>query len=719
MAKLLQPNNSGAAPRRVTLRTSGPAPKTALRLKGADGKTIEPKKAPKPAEEEPVVPTTTAAPATPAPSAADAAAEEAARKAAEEEAAALKAAEEADRLAQEEYERQMAEYEKQMEEYNRQLAEYQAAEEARLAAEAEEARKAEEAAAAAAAPTAKPAAGKPKLPVARPAGLKPAGAKLKAKATPAPEPAAEAPAADLPATAKPKAKAAPKITSLGMPVEQAPAPEEGVPAEEELSEEELAARDAYLEQLQKQAEAPKIWQMPAFKYGCIAFGVLLAGIGVWAYSVNQTNKENEAHRNYINQYLTIAQNLNKQGIETLADVKKKNVDFSCEPAAAKDLLGLVVDPFVKRSDGKNRYGGNPEGVAQNACLVLAIAAEQNPEIDKMIFATLGEKCDKMRPSLFSWLLQRMSISNNKGIKGKLKKLAKQVEAKPKWRHKSEVLSSVWSCIGLRVTPKDIDGIISLLGDEAIDDRLAKTLSICLGNVLDMMEAPAERQKIGDEVFDKLPEKYRSNLIDSLAKSASPKALAFYQKEMDDPATWTPEGQLRFANALRFFQSFGNDDIIDYILELKEKAADNPALLRTVDGAIQVVFVQNRERTDEEVQRLLTLLFDKINEDTSEWDSIINKTDPYAADFVGEDSPEYATLMERKTAIEACRRQKNQLINALSSMRDFAWVTKLLETYAADADSDIATKATQALEQVKKNTASFVELQSRFKARGKE
>ncbi len=49
MAKLLQPNNSGATPRRVTLKTTTPAPKATLRLKGADGKAIEPKKTPKPA----------------------------------------------------------------------------------------------------------------------------------------------------------------------------------------------------------------------------------------------------------------------------------------------------------------------------------------------------------------------------------------------------------------------------------------------------------------------------------------------------------------------------------------------------------------------------------------------------------------------------------------------------------------------------------------------
>ncbi len=687
MAKLLQPNNSGAAPRRVTLKTSGPAPKTALRLKGADGKTIAPKAAPAPAEEKPAPVAAPPAATQPAADAATeaakaaaeaAAAEAAARQAAEEEAARL-AAEEADRLAQEEYERQMAEYEKQMEEYNRQMAEYQAAEEARLAAEAE---------AAAAAETA-PVTTKPKA--------KKAAPKIAALGV---------------AAAKPKAKAKPKAA--------APAPEASEAVEDsELSEEELAARDAYLEQLQKQAAAPKIWQLPAFKYGCIGLGALLVVLGGWAVVVNQANKENEEFGKYINQYLTIAQNLNKQGIESYADVKEKKVDFTCPPEAAKDLLWLVVDPFVKRADGKNRFGSNPEGVAQNACLVLAIAAEQNPEIDKLIFATLGEKCDKMRPSLFSWLLQRMSISNNKGIKGKLKKLAKQVSAKPKWRQKSQVLSSVWSCIGLRVTPKDLDEIFTLLGDEAIDDQLAKTLSICIGNVLDMMDDPAERQKVGDEVFDKLPEKYRNSVIDSLAKSASPKALAFYQKEMEDPATWESEGQVRFANALRFFQFFGSDDIVDYLLGIKEKAADQPAMLRAVEGTIQGVFAQNRERSDDMAQKLLGLIFDKINEDTSAWEDIISKTDPDAAAFVGEDHPDYAKLMERKEAIAACRQQKNQLITALSGLRDYKWVTNLLTTYSKDADYDISSKATQALEKVRENTASYVELQSRYKRRGKE
>ncbi len=693
MAKLLQPDNSGATTRRVTLKTSGPAPKASLRLKGADGKAIVPKAAPKPAEEKPAFPAATpttpkgdaAAEAAAAKAAADAAAS--AEAAAAEEAARL-AAEEADRLAQEEYERQMAEYEKQMEKYNRQMAEYQAAEEARLAAEATAAT---EVAPAEEAPAPTPTAAKSKK----------AAPKITALGVPA---------------AKPKAKKKAKATAP--PPTEATAEEDEIP-QEELSEEELAAREAYLEQLQKQAEAPKVWQLPVFKYGCIGLGAALVILGGWAFMASQTKKANEEFGKYINQYLLIAQNLNKQGIESYADVKEKKVEFTCPPEAAKDLLWLVVDPFVKRADGKNRFGANPEGVAQNACLVLAIAAEQSPEIDKLIFDTLGEKCDKMRPTLFSWLLQRMSISNNKGIKGKLKKLARQVAAKPKWKQKSQVLSSVWSCIGLRVTPKDLDEIFTLLGDEAIDSQLAKTLSICVGNVLDMMDAPAERQKVGDEVFDKLPQKYRDSVIDALGKSSSPKALEFYKKEMEDPSCWESEGQVRFASALRFFHFYGSDDIVDYLVELKEKAEGKPAQLKAVQGTIQGVFTQNRERTPEMTQRLLGIIFDKINEDTSEWDSIISKTDPDAADFVGEDSPEYSRLMERKEAIAACRQQKTQLINALSGLRDYKWVTDLLNGYTKDADYDISTKATAALDKVKENTANHVKLQTRYKRRGKE
>ncbi len=351
--------------------------------------------------------------------------------------------------------------------------------------------------------------------------------------------------------------------------------------------------------------------------------------------------------------------------------------------------------------------------------MLGIAAEQNPEIDKMIFETLGAKCDKMDADIFSWLLQRLSVSNNKGVKGKLKKLARTAAAKPKWKQKSKALSAIWSCIGLRVSKKDVDEIIALLGDESIDDNLAKTLSICIGNVLDMMDAPAERTQLGDEVFTKMPEKYRKNILDALGKSTSPKALEFYKKEMEDPATWTSDGQVRFANAILYFQFYGSDDIIDYLLTLKEKAADNPGQLRAVESAIQGVFVQNRERSTAEVQRLLSLVYDKINEDTSAWDSIIGKTDPDSVDFVGKDSPEYASLMERKSALEKCRQQKTQLIKALGSMRDFKWVTDLLDTYSKDADYDISSLAERTKSKVKENTAAHTKTRMRFKNRSKE
>lgn len=665
-----------AAPAARVKLNAGAAPTKRPALKGADGKAIAPKPtpAPEPEPEVAVAAPTTAAPTpapapepTPAPvveetptvlveptpepeSAPEPTPEpETAVPSADEEAAAAEAA------AQAEYERQMEEYNRQMEEYNRQMAAYEAQQQAEAAA----------AAAAAAAP--EPAAEPTPEPVIATTPV-PAVTAPKAKKTAA----GLKPAAAKPAAAK--KKAAPQA---------APAPA----SEGDAEEERLSARDAYLQQLQTMAEKKPFHKTPGFFIGIGALVAIAAGC--FAY-VSKSNAEQAA----TNAILQRAAEINKLQIETYADAQAKGVDVKCSKEDAQCLLDMVVNPFAKDEYGRPAYGNNPKPTAQLACLLLAVASEMDPTIDNLIFSTLDKNAANMDADLFHTLVQRMAVSNNKGINSKFRKLADSVSQKPKWPKKGQVLSYIWESMGLRVSEKDIPDIIGLLKSDDLEAALADSLVVCLNNIITMEESMEKRQELGDRIFDALPEKYRKNMQGPLGRSCSPKALEFYKSECESADKWH--------DSSGFFANYYSDDIIPYLLELKakaqqmideagdektaaRKAADS---MRAIEFMLSGVVKQNRPREVAEAEKLIALIYDKLD---------------VPADASDED-------------LEASYKQKAGLVRALSSMNDHPWVVAMLNKLYDDSDAEISMAAKKALEQVKKNTADDASLHSNYKAR---
>ncbi len=650
-----------AAPAARVKLSAGSAPTKRPALKGADGKAITPKPAPAPAPE-PEVAVVTPPAATPTPEPAPSPAptpvvEEVPTSVAEPEPTTETAViDEAAAAAQAEYERQMEEYNRQMEEYNRQMAAYEAQQKA-------------EAAAAAAAETAAPA----PEPAAEPAP--------EPVVETAPAPAAAAPKAKKPAAAKPaaaKKKAAPAPTS-----------------EEDAEEERLSARDAYLQQLQTMAEKKPFHKTPGFYIG---IGLLVAiGAGCFAY-VSKSNAEQAAIKARVdatNAILQRAAEINKLQIETYADAQAKGVDVKCSKEDAQCLLDMVVNPFAKDEYGRPAYGNNPIPTAQLACLLLAVASEMDPTIDNLIFSTLDKNAANMDADLFHTLVQRMAVSNNKGINSKFRKLADSVSQKPKWPKKTQVLSYIWESMGLRVSEKDIPDIIGLLKSDDLEGTLADALVVCLNNIITMEENMEKRQEIGDRIFDALPEKYRKNMQGPLGRACSPKALAFYKGECESPDKWH--------DSSGFFANYYSDDIIPYLLELKakaqqmideagdEKTAARKAAedsMRAIEFMLSGVVKQNRPREVAEAEKLIALIYDKLD---------------VPADASDED-------------LEASYKQKAGLVRALSSMNDHPWVVAMLNKLYDDSDAEISMAAKKALEQVKKNTADDASLHSNYKAR---
>lgn len=689
----LKTNAAPAAPRR-SLVSSGTAPATRVKLKGSDGKAIQPKsKLAAPAAEK----TKTPAPAAEKASAPEvkndtAAAEAAAKAAAEAEAAAAaKAAEEeAARQAQAEYERQMEEYNRQMEEYNRQMAEYQAAQAAAEAAAVAEAESPENAVAVEQAAaeaveaaqeleTAEPAPAA-KVKSSRPAGKTGALVSGKPAGTTGPK--------------KKKKKAAPELTP-----------------EEEAAEAEAAARDAYLAELERQAAAVPVWKKLPFIIGC---GVLLlsAGVCTW-YVINENAKQEriERHRAYIKTLLLRAQDINQKGVDTLADAKAKGVDITCTRKDAKALMEVIVDPYVKSETGSNLYGKDPiKTVGYTSCLLLGLAAESDPEICKYIFDIVGKKCDKIDSGLFRWLMQRIAVAGNNEVNVYLRKLAADVDAKPQWGGKTRALAAVWECIGLRVGKSDVPELIALLSNENTDKQLAHTLSICLDNILRMMDdsEKAEKASIGNQIFEGLNEKLREDCCTIMAKACSDKALAHYKSELSDKSKWNNVN-------LTFISYWGDDEILDYVLELQEMAKGSKDHEDDIKLVISTVFRQNRERSDADAEKILNLFCEAPFADTSKVQDLINKSDPDSALFIGE-GPELDKIMEERKTLEQSRKDKLSIIKNLASLRDFKWVVNLLNRYSKDADSDVALAAKHALDKVKENTAADMEARETYKSR---
>lgn len=694
----LKTASAPAAPARL-LRPSGTAPAKQVTLKSATGKTITPKTA-APAEPKtaaPKNPKTTAPARTPAPAAEPQVDEAAIAAAAQAEAEAKAAAEaqaaaeaEAARLAQEEYERQMEEYNRQMEEYNRQMAAMQAAEEQAAAADG-----ATEAPAEAAADDASEAAAA-------------AQTMVEEEAPDAPTPTEKLRAAK---GSKPKSN----ISVAGAKKKKKPAASASK-STTDMSEDEAAQREAYMQALAEESQQVPIWKNKLFIGGAAA---LVVTIGVCTTMVVQKQAENariQAHIDYTNSLLKRAQEINMKAVENLADAAKKNVDVTCTMADAKALMEVVIDPFVKGENGKPRYGARAEGVAQNACLLLGLAAEKDDAIRDMIFDSLGKNCNKIKPTLFTWLLQRIAISNAKGVNSSLKKLAQVVQdkktAKP-WMQKSTVLASIWECIGLRVSPADAPEIIALLKSDITDNKLAGNLCICLDNILSMMDDEEAKAKLGDDIFTGIPEKLRKNtaIVTSLARACSPKALEFYKSQLESEK-WKGAPSV-------FIGAWGNDDILDFVLEQKEANKDDAKIQDRISSVIGTILAQNRERSVETADKLLALYFDEPFADTSGIQDIINKTDAMSTLYIGDDHPDLPKLQEQLKTLEKQRSQKKQLITVLSTLHDHDWVIALLDRFVADKDEDIKFAAEQAKEKARNNAVKDAQMRDSYKSRDKE
>ena len=166
-----------------------------------------------------------------------------------------------------------------------------------------------------------------------------------------------------------------------------------------------------------------------------------------------------------------------------------------------------------------------------------------------------------------------------------------------------------------------------------------------------------------------------------------------------------------------FSYWGDDNILDYVLELKEAAKGDAQLENLITQVIATVFRQNRERSDADAEKLLKMYCEEPFADTSVLQDLINKTDPDSTLYIGPGA-ECDKLTEQRKKLETVRKEKLAIIKNLSSLRDYKWVMNLLDRYGKDADEDVKYAASHAKEQVNKNTAEELEARELYKSRNK-
>ena len=112
-----------------------------------------------------------------------------------------------------------------------------------------------------------------------------------------------------------------------------------------------------------------------------------------------------------------------------------------------------------------------------------------------------------------------------------------------------------------------------------------------------------------------------------------------------------------------------------------------------------------------------MIYDKLNTDTAEWGEVNAKTDKDSAEFVGEDSPQYAKLMKKREDIEAARKQKLSFVRAMRGMFDWPWVVQALKKLGKDEqDGEISGEISRTLEQLATNRENDKALREKYRER---
>lgn len=478
-------------------------------------------------------------------------------------------------------------------------------------------------------------------------------------------------------------------TAAGATLASEAAAQEDAPPGAEPSEEEQAARNAYYSKLQQQAAQMPLYKKKGVLIGLGAFIVLVGVLGAMVVNNRMETAAKEEFRQSVNRLLRVSQEINKAGVETLAQAKAKNIDLkNISMENADTLLGSIHNPA--------KYGGI--GVAQNAALFLGIMAEADERIQNKLFADLAKNAATINPTLFNWMLQRLSVSGIGSVKNKMLTLSDKITKKPKFKNQAKAIASIWEVLALHVDEKDVPRILDLLKNPKTDEAVTKSLANSLMSIVLHAKNPQELPSLGDRIFEAVPEKRRGLVGQILANARSPKALAWIKNELKDQKKW--------ALTLPLLGIWGDDSVLDYLLEQlgKAKEADPRYRLPThVEGAIKNLLNKDRDRPLELADKMIAIAFDKVGTDTSDYISVRDKTEEGGVDYVEKGSPDYDKLQARRKELDSIRLQKLQFVNMLGGLQNHPWVAAWFDKLAKDPDEDLQIEVKAAREKAAENT----------------
>lgn len=494
---------------------------------------------------------------------------------------------------------------------------------------------------------------------------------------------------------KPSAGSPPHKTAPAV----APESQENQTDEDQVTSDEMseadAARQAYLEKLQAQAEKQPLYKNKAVIAVFVFLVVLVGSLLSYVLQQNAANEKERRRRAEVNALLKVSQEINRNGVDNLKMAKDKGIDLSkATMKNAKILFRAILHP--------SEFDTNGNAIAQNAALFLGIMAEMNPDIQSYLLTELAKNADTILPQHFNWMLQRLAVSGIASIKDKLLVMSDTIAKKPKFSNQPKCIQSIWDVLVLHVDTSDVPRIITLLKDKGTDDRLTKTLvNNLLHIVVDVETDLGKKKELGDQIFEALPEKRLKAADIVLANSASPKALNYYKEQLADPKKW--------AITMPFLGMWGDDTVYDLLMQKLEEAPklDPDARYRLtshVTDAIRNTLNKDRAYPIEKVDKMVSVIFEKINENTSDFASIVDKTDEGSAHYIGDSNPtEYATLKKRLSDIESARRQKIMMTKLLATKRAFPWVTTWLDRLSKDPDANLQNEVKNARRKVEENT----------------
>lgn len=496
-------------------------------------------------------------------------------------------------------------------------------------------------------------------------------------ATPAPKPKLSLP----PELTRPSAE-----TTLAS---ETAAAQEGSITPDEPSEEEQAARDAYYARLQQQASQTPVYKRKGVLIGVGAFIVVVGALGAMVINNRMETAAKEEFRQSVNRLLRVSQEINKAGVETLAQAKAKNIDLKkISMENANTLLDAIHNPA--------KYGGI--GVAQNAALFLGIMAEADERIQNRLFSDLAKNAATINPSLFNWMLQRLSISGISSVKDKMLALSDKIAKKPKFKNQAKAIASIWEVLALHVDDKDIPRILELLKNSKTDEAVTKSLVNSLMSIVLHEKNTQKLPALGDRIFEAVPEERRALVGQILANARSPKALAWIKNELKDQKKW--------ALTLPLLGIWGDDTVFDYLLERLEEAkkADPRYRLPThVENAVRNLLNKDRDRPLQVADKMIAIAFNKIGADTSDYISVRDKTEEGSVDYVEKGSPDYDKLQARRAELDAIRRQKLQFVAMLGGLQNHPWVAAWFDKLAKDPDEDLQIEVKAARQKAAENT----------------